>query len=197
MYRIDIPVFDLEDALPTNIAGLTLERIDYYPDPRLGVQIRYGTATTAKADAYLYDLGLSDIPNDLRSSQLVAWFREACQGVTMAAERGLYRDLETLTSQYLHLPPDAPEPFCLWASFLYSQAPGPDVIFPGQRVSNIALRTDRGYINKVRYTFPEDAREKGYAGFLAFLVEWTGLVQQAPPESQSKDEPSPAPDSGT
>ena len=45
-YRIDIPIFDLEDALPTNVGGLTLEHVDYYPDQRLGVQIRYGTATT-------------------------------------------------------------------------------------------------------------------------------------------------------
>jgi hypothetical protein len=114
---------------------------------------------------------------------VVEWFQEACQGVTMAAERGLYRDFEVLASQYLHLQPDAPHPFCLWASFVFRQVPGPGiplVSFPGRCVSNMALRTDRGYINKVRYTYPEETAEDGFAGFLAFLAEWTEFVQQAP-----------------
>lgn len=177
-----IPLFGDESQLPAIIGGLAFEHVEYYPDPRLGVGIRYGTPTTAKVDAYLYDFGRADIPDDLRSPQVVEWFQEACQGVLVAAERGLYRDFEVLASQYLHLPPDAPDPFCLLASFAYRQVPGPDipeVTFAGRRVSNLALRTDRGYINKVRYTYPEDAGEAGFAGFLAFVAEWTEAVQQA------------------
>jgi hypothetical protein len=174
-----VPVFGSEQHVPAIVGGLELECVEYFPDPKFGVGIRYGTPNTPKADVYLYDRGLSDIPDDLRSPQLIEWFQEACGAVMVMSERGQYRDFEVLASQHLHLPPDAPDPFCLWASFAYRQGPGPQVTFAGRRVSNLALRTDRGHINKVRYTYPEDAGEDGFAGFLAFLVEWTGFVQQA------------------
>ena len=178
-----IPLFADEPQLPTVVSDLTLEGVEYFPDSNLGVRIRYGTPTTAKVDVFLYDLGLADIPYDLRSPQVRKWFQESVQGVIFAAKQGLYVDFEVLASQYLHLPLDAPDPFCLWASFAYRQVPGKDipmVSFAGRRVSNMALRTDRGYINKIRYTYPENAGEEGFAGFLAFLVEWHGHVQLAP-----------------
>jgi hypothetical protein len=173
-----IPVFGSESQLPASVGGLAFVHVEYFADPRLGVSIRYGKPTTAKADAYLYDLGLSDIPSDLGLQQVVEWFQHSCQDVMLAAERGLYLDFEVLASRYLHIPPGAPDPFCLWASFAYRQISGPGV-FTGRRVSNLALRTDRGHINKVRYTYPEDAGEHGFAGFLGFVVEWTYLVQGA------------------
>lgn len=81
-------------------------------------------------------------------------------------------------------PPDAAGPLCLCASFAYSQnagAPVP-VVFPGRidtpiindvgrLVSHMALRTDRGYINKVRFNYLEDAGEGGFAGLLNYLGE--------------------------
>lgn len=188
-----IPIFGSEGQIPASIAGLGLEGVERYPDPRLGVMIRYGIPPWVKADAYLYDMGLSDIPGDLESPQVIELFQESLRGVTMAAEQGIYRDFEVLQSGYITLPPDAPEPLCLCASFAYTQNAGASVpvVFPdrtdtpvisdiGRLVSHMAFRTDRGYINKVRFNYPEDAGEGGFAGFLNFLVEWTKLVQTAP-----------------
>lgn len=180
-----IPLFGSERQLPGMIAGLAFEHVICYPDPKLGVSIRYGTPAIAKGEAYLYDYGLSDISDEIKSPRVLEWFQYACQAVTDAAEQGLYKDFEVLTSQYLHLPPDSTDPFCLWASFVYRQTPGPNVSYEGRRVSNLALRIDRGYINKVRYTHPEEAGEEGLTGFLAFLVEWTDLVSKAPREKKA------------
>lgn len=185
-----IPVFGTEDRLPSRIAGLGIESVDQYPDPRLGVMIRYGMPPLIKADTYLYDMGLNDIPDDLRSPLVVQLFEESLRGVTMAAEQGIYRDFEILGSGYLNLPPESPEPFCLGASFAYSQNPEAPIplVFPnkegtindvGRIVSHLALRTDRGYINKVRYNYPEEAGQAGFAGFLAFFMQWTQSVQRA------------------
>lgn len=185
-----IPVFGNENRLPARIGGLALESVDQYPDPNLGVMVRYGLPPLVKADAYLYDLGMSDIPEDLQSPLVVQFFEESLHGVTMAAEQGIYRDFEILGSGYLNLPPESPEPFCLGASFAYrqnSEAPIP-VVFPdksgvindvGRVVSHLALRIDRGYINKVRYNYPESAGEAGFAGFLGFIMEWTESVKTA------------------
>lgn len=176
-----IPLFKYEGWVPTQVGGLALDEVHLFPDPRLGVQIRYGTPTTAKVDAYLYDLGMSDIPNDVRSPQLIELFQGACQGVATAAEQGMYVDLEVLTSQYLRIPPEADDPFCLWASFTYRQVAGPglpEIDFEGRRFSHLALRSDRGYINKVRYTCPEGSEDGGFNGFMDFLVEWTDYVRK-------------------
>ncbi len=185
-----IPVFGTEDQLPTSIAGLGIEGVEHYPDPKLGVMIRYGLPPLVKADAYLYDMGLSDIPEDLHSPLVVRLFEESLRGVTMAAEQGIYLDFEVLGSGYLNLSPESDEPFCLGASFAYRQnpdAPVPLVLREeggaindvGRLVSHLALRTDRGYINKVRFNHPESAGEAGFAGFVGFTVEWTQAVQGA------------------
>ena len=185
-----IPLFGTEDRLPTRIAGLGIEGVEHYPDPKLGVMIRYGLPPLVKADAYLYDLGLRDIPEDLNSPLVQQMFEESLRGVMMAAEQGIYRDFEVLGSGYLNLDPDSDEPFCLAASFAYAQNPEAPVplVFAGKEgvindvgrlVSHLALRTDRGYINKVRFNHPEAAGEAGFAGFAGFTVEWTQAVQRA------------------
>jgi len=185
-----IPVFGTEDRLPSRIAGLEVESVDQYPDPRLGVMVRYGIPPLIKADAYLYDMGLRDIPEDLNSPEVLQLFEESLRGVTMAAEQGVYLDFEVLGSGYLNLPPESPEPFCLGASFAYRQNPKAHipVVFPekegtindvGRLVSHMTLRVDRGYINKIRFNDPEDAGEAGFTGFLGFIFEWTQAVQLA------------------
>ena len=186
-----VPLFGSEDRLPASIAGLTLESVDQYPDPKLGVMIRYGIPPWVKADAYLYNMGLPDISDNLESPQVIQLFQESAQGVVMAAEQGLYLDFEILNSGYVSVPPDASEPLCLCASFAYRQnsnAPVPTAGLPkkegtgvindvGRLVSHMALRVDRGYINKVRFNYPEDAGQRGVAGFLDFLSEWTAIVR--------------------
>lgn len=185
-----IPVFGTEDRLPARVAGLNLEGVEQYPDPRLGVMVRYGIPPLIKADAYLYDLGLTDIPDDLESPQVETLFEESLQGVTTAAEQGVYLDFELLGSGYIKLPPESPEPFFLGATFSYRQNPKASVpvVFPGtdgtvhdvgRIVSHMALRVDRGYINKVRFNHPEEAGDAGFTLFLGFVMEWTESVQAA------------------
>ena len=184
-----IPVFDTRDKVPPSIDQLILESVDQYPDPRLGVMIRYGIPPVVKADAYLYDMGLTDISEDLHSPQVSQLFEESLQSVFMAADQGLYLDFEVMGSGYINVPPDAAEPLCLCASFAYrqnSQAPVPSSGIPGKHgvindvgrlVSHLALRIDRGYINKVRFNYPESAGERGFGGFVRFIDEWTNAVQ--------------------
>jgi hypothetical protein len=188
-----IPVFGSKDRIPTQIDHLSLEGVDQYPDPKLGVMVRYGIPPLVKVDAYLYDMGLSEISEDLESPQVIQLFQESLQTVVMAAEQGLYLDFEILNSGYVRVPQDAAEPLCLCASFTYrlnSNAPLPKVGIPakegtgvindiGRLTSHLALRIDRGYINKVRFNHPEELGERGFGGFLRFVMEWTNAVQTA------------------
>jgi hypothetical protein len=175
-----IPVFRTESSIPRAVAGLKLEGVDIYPDRNLGFKARYGSGMLLKADTYLYDLGRRDIPADIRSEEVVGCFQEACGNILGLGEQGRYLDLEVRASQFLHLPDDAPEPFCLWAAFAYRQAPGPGSLYDGGRFSHLALRTDRGYFNKMRFTYPdeESVLKTAPRQFIEFLCEWTEVVQK-------------------
>lgn len=178
---VGIPIFGTKGSLPKTCGGLTFSAMEIFPDPSHGAAMRYrGSSPFIHADAYLYDLGLPNIPQDLRSDEIFQFHQGACQDVFMMAEMGEYLELKTVTSQFLYLPEDALEPFCLWASFTYRNAPGPDVFFTGRQKSHLALRSDRGFINKVRYTYAdsEGLADILFRGFLVFLVEWTTAVQE-------------------
>lgn len=79
-----IPLFGSRENLPPVLAGLALESAEAYPDPGLGAIIRFGIPPMVKADAYLYDLGMSSISDDLRSPQVIEFF----QGVTAQCRYG-------------------------------------------------------------------------------------------------------------
>lgn len=174
-----IPVFGVESSIPRECAGLSFSAANYYDDPKLGIGIRYEGHSLIYADTYLYDLGRSHITDDLESPEVIQWFQEACHGIFRHAELGSYRNLEVVNSNFLYLPQDDCDPFCLWASFMYNWAPGPGINYTGQLMSHITLRTDRGFINKVRYSYPytEEIAEIGTKVFLHFLLEWTHAVQ--------------------
>lgn len=172
-----IPLFEQEQSLPQQVGLLLYQEVIIFDDERLGVQIRYGLPTGVKADIYLYDLGLTDIPSDIEAPIVQEYFKGACGDVFAAAKRGILLDLEIKTSQYLYLPRNTPKPMYLWASFSYRQAPGPSTAFEGMRCSHLALRTDKGYINKVRYTYPDVGDENDSLGLIAFLMDWHNVVQ--------------------
>jgi hypothetical protein len=175
-----IPIFRVEASLPPVCGGLLFSVVEIFQDPRLGAAIHYQSPASVRADAYLYNLGLPDIPVDLRSPDVHEWFQRAWQEILFMFENKRYLDFKPLTFQFLHVPPDAPEPFCLWAAFSYRQPPGPEIFFTGRQISHLTLRTDLGFINKVRYSYPdiEEIKEAQFRDFLAFLFEWTTAVQE-------------------
>jgi hypothetical protein len=172
-----IPLFENEQSLPQRIGLLHYREVIHFDDKRLGVQVRYASPDGVKADVYLYDLGMTGIPSDIMSPIVQEFFKEACGDVFTAAKRGMLLDLEVKTSQYLYLPSGAPIPMYLWATFYYRQAPGPSTNYEGMRYSHLALRTDKGYINKVRYTYPDIGDENASLGLIAFLMDWHNVVQ--------------------
>lgn len=215
-----IPLFGSKDGVPVSVAGLTLVDVIQYEDQRLGAEFRYGFPPICKADAYLYDLGLTEIPDDLQAPMVAEAFRQSYEGVLQAAKLGVTRDLEVLGRSILTVPGEPSTPFCYHASFAYRQnAHGPHrpegittlsnsdnyvVSDIGRMRSHLAVRSDRGCINKVRFTYVERATDPPYlgidpdelpehlrddvafAGFWNFLMAWTRAVQSAPTQTPSQ-----------
>ena len=181
-----IPVFGTEASVPLSCGGLVFDFIREFKDPGLGVAFRYVGPDRIYADAYLYDFTLPSISQDIRSKGVRQEFQDAYASILVAVERGDYHCFETHKSEFLHIPDDDPEPFCLWSAFsyyIYSEYSKSDEDFTKRRTSHLTLRTDRGFINKVRYTYPsykdmtEQTEFAGFAGFIAFLLEWTKTVR--------------------
>jgi hypothetical protein len=165
------PIFNEERFVPRHVGSLQFQDVIRFDQESLGVQIRYDSPDGVKADVYLYDLGLTDISSDIQSPRVDDFFQQAAGSVLLAAEHGLLLDFEIKDSRYLVLPVTDPEPTYLSAVFYYRQAPGPHNHYDGMRYSHLAVRTDGGYVNKVRYTYPEtvgDAQED----VILFLTEW-------------------------
>jgi hypothetical protein len=172
-----IPIFGVESSIPAKCGGLSFSKVDYYNDPRLGVDIRYDGTNNIYADAYLYNLGIKNITNDLKSQEIMSYFNQACNDILMMAEKGLYQNVEKVMTNFI-VTRDNPEPLWIWAEFVYNLKPGPGVDYR-QRMSHLALSTDRGFINKVRFTYPyiDKMTEVGMNGFYVFLGEWRRNVQ--------------------
>jgi hypothetical protein len=171
-----IPIFADERNLPKRIAGLELSGVQHYPDPALGFSVAFnGPRTTATV--YLYHLGLAEVSSDVRSEQLLEIFQQSYADIDQQAASEAMRDFELHTSQYLRLPPDAPEPIGLWAAFSFDPPSNAGAAGVNRRVSHLVVRADRGHFNKIRYTHLAGDGAEAANRFRAFVAEWTEIVQ--------------------
>jgi hypothetical protein len=70
--------------------------VQRYPDPKLGVQVGYAVRGLGKADFYIYDLGLTAIPDGPDSKPVQSAYADADQDVQNLAQAGNYLDLKRL-----------------------------------------------------------------------------------------------------
>jgi hypothetical protein len=167
-----------EAALPRAIGELAFQSVEIYTDSRLGASATYMLSPSVVADVYLYDFG-REISQDVESPEILEYFQGAYHDILRAADQGIYQDLQVKVSKYLHLPPTADQPFCLWAAFAFRQAPTAQFPAGEECISHLVLRPDRGYINKLRFTYPSNptTEDQSFEQFLNFFRDWTAVVQ--------------------
>jgi hypothetical protein len=170
-----LPIFHTEESLPSQLGELSYAGCEVYDDPRLGAKIRYEFGIT-KADLYLYDLGMASIPTEIDDPLLTEAYRQSCREVMTLADAGMYLDCELCKSEYLNLGMEGTKPSFLWAAFRYRQAPGQFTSTEELRYSHIFLRTDGGFFNKVRYTYPESEAANSSERMISFLIEWLKVI---------------------
>lgn len=203
-----LPVFGNRGQVPASIGGLNLIDVVQYENPGMGAAFKYGFPPILTADAYLYNNGITNIPDDLRSRFFADSFRQQHQGILMMENVGTIRDVEVLQSSVLAHPNDRNTPLCFWSSFAYRHIQREvryredagvardgkgNISDVGRVISHLTMRPDRGYFNKVRFTYVERASDPAYFGvtakdvpdpalhwFLKFVSQWTYAVQTAP-----------------
>jgi hypothetical protein len=181
-----IPLFETEGALPGFLGALRYEGFEAFEDAGLGVRLAYGSGLT-RADVYLYDSGTPYVSNEIDSEEVETHFLQAYSNILEAAKMGGYERFQAGAVEWMQLPGDFPRPSYHWATFVFGGRHG---VRNGTRkgsdscegddsglfVSHLMVRSDGGYINKIRYTVPlEDAEQ--VEGLIQFLVDWQNTVQ--------------------
>ncbi len=109
-----------------------------------------GATPPVKADVYLYDVGIQNLPEDLHSSQMDALFQQAIGVIEAVVSTGAYTHFEYLIADVLTVPPDCPEPTWIWLAMRYRQKPTTGTEVEEDRLSPLAMRAEAKYIHKVR-----------------------------------------------
>jgi hypothetical protein len=202
-----IPIFESASALPPRLGVLSLANVEVYSDVRAGAAFRYrGVAiqdrppphghkelavitellcgpkfdfSHVKADAYLYTLGLQEIPADFESEVMAEIYHHALDEIFAVVDNGGYQHFEILMQQFLKIPLHMPKSNWLCTTMRYRQREAAGTSYDQDRISHLALRTDAGYINKVRYTYPAELPASlAYGDFLLFLFDWQRSINR-------------------
>lgn len=81
---------------PASLENFERIAVRRYDDPKLGVQVAYGAPGLGKADFYVFDFGLSQIPDGINSDFVRSAYSSADRDVQSFAAAGKYLDLEHL-----------------------------------------------------------------------------------------------------
>ena len=126
-----------------------VERTDY-EQKELGYSLRYQTKDLLKADVYVYDLGIRNLPDGIASPEIRKEMENA-KGVLRELEKmGKYKNVKELGNgerKFENL-----NTRFLWTRFSYEQSAGEGVAFTGARISETFLLAHRGRFLKVRIT---------------------------------------------
>lgn len=82
--------------LPTEPAGFILADVLHFPDPRLGVRIRYRHEESSRlADVFVYPIGIpsEELTEEMRSDRVRRMFEQGKNDIRAYEERGRYQDL--------------------------------------------------------------------------------------------------------
>lgn len=161
-------VFTDSDSVPAEVGGLYLQYVDVRDEHDPVTICRYEADTPdghmLGANTFLYDRQ--------RSLQAGASSREVIEerDQSLRMLRGGALEPQTLGKRCLSLPFGAGRRLdWQWASVREGDA----------LTTHVAIRVDRGYFNKVLFSYPVAADEIGRKAFTVFLLEWHRCVSAA------------------
>lgn len=154
-------------------AGWTKLEFHRYDRPELGVSLGYRfTGEAGQATVFVYDDGVSDVPDDVEADVVSAQFAQAQAEVAFAGDRGMYKEASLIGRRLVRVGPRA-------MHHAHYRLVTPKGLALG---SDIYLFTFGGQFVKVRVSYDETAARsasRGIETLLEALVEATARPQQA------------------
>jgi len=158
-------------AFPDTIGKFMREGVHELPDRRLGVAIRYYVRKLAKADIFVYDLGMAGIGTGVASPLVRSQFEQMQRDVFRIQDRGDYVGVTLLGETGANELPRVGALSLLHARFSYAEKSAAGTVGP-KLMSHAYITGFRGALFKLRITYPaalEDQGQKLTAEFLEGL----------------------------
>jgi len=159
-------------SLPEVMGGLSRESICNYELTKagLGISVNYQADSRMNATVYIYDSGISNIPDDLDSKIVKDQFNQVIQEIFMAYEKGVYEAVVKLTEGKMYLANSAESLEVLSALLMISTR-------KKRRFSHIYLSVFNNHFLKIRYSYDESVEAEGIKTLRLFSDEVDKLLR--------------------
>ena len=144
-------------VFPGALAGLKLQGKQVYAKPEFGYSLRYQGRDLTKADIYVYDMGISGIPNGHESKFVKSESASLGRVLQIMQKRGYYSGVKQLASGVAGQ--EGPFRFA-WSKFEFFQKPGKGRV-AGMRVSESFITGFAAKFVKIRLSYQKDNLAEG------------------------------------
>jgi hypothetical protein len=158
-------------TLPGKLGPLPYLGVKEYEKPGLGVCIRYGEPDLIKADIFIYDLGEKNLGSGLKSPAVTRHFDQVKGDIYAMEKMGRYKDLDQVSAQEIAIPTPRGKIPALSAIFTFSQTEGPGTAYTETRVSHLILTAYQDSFIKIRFTYPQNQKERGGSALKQFIQD--------------------------
>lgn len=155
---------------PSQLGSLRFIERKKYPDPALGISLRYALGKDVKADIYIYNLNTDNIGNNKITTPVINQLAQAVQDVYTVQKRGLYENVKPYpdTGKIKFNYKKIKEKRFTWTALTYSQK-GPEETNRETRRSFIYLTSKKDQFIKIRYTYMQSHGNIGHQVFHSFM----------------------------
>lgn len=159
---------------PSTLGAMQIVSIANYEekDPGLGTGLRYDDRESVKADVYIYNLGLKEIPAGTESPEMIRHLQQ-CENEIRAMEKlGRYQSVQEISRETVPLGGEASAPRARWVFYSFKQ----DGV---ERLSHIYLTSYRNHFFKIRCTYPKADESHAKSVLDGFLSELGKILIRA------------------
>jgi hypothetical protein len=156
-------------TLPGDLGPLTYLGVKRYDKQELGACIRYGDEGLIKGDIFVYDLGKKNLGSGLQSPAVKTHFEQVKGDIYAMEKIGQYKSVDRVSEQEIAIQTPRGKIPALSAIFTFSQTEGPDTAYTEKRVSHLVLTAYRDSFLKIRFTYPQNQKQRGETAFKQFM----------------------------
>jgi hypothetical protein len=151
-------------AFPARAGDWRRHESTEYPDPALGMSVRYRLGKWMRADVYIYNGGHREVPEGIDSDLIKDHLEQIIGDVFAIKEQGGYDDVKELKRETLRLGEGEGAPRVRRVTL--------ELVTDGQKLLSEAYLTGfRNHFLKIRVTYPTELREAAEKAMPELLAE--------------------------
>ncbi len=165
----------IDVSFPKEIAGMSFRNLEEYDDPKAGYSLRY-SVREIKADIYVYDHGIPNIPNGYSSKIVKSEAASISRILKTMEERGYYKNLRHLGKGIV---PKQGQIRFVWNKFEFFQVSQDGVPETKKRTSIAFVTGFAGKFIKIRLTYMKNDAKTGKKVSGQFIKKLVQILTKA------------------